>query len=473
MSSATPVVPLPAPSRARRATAVVAILLAMLMSNIDTSIVNVALPRLGRDLRVPAADTVWVATAYLLAVSCAIPAVSGLADQIGRRRTFLIGTPVFTLASLACALAPSLPLLVAARVVQGAGAAFVFAVAIPLYRHLFPPERLGAVLGLNAMVVALGLCAGPVLGGAILAWAGWPWLFAVNVPIGVLSVVMAAAVPYRPPSSGHYDGPGAVLAATAIAAFLLGVHELVDVSGLWLAGLLIALALTMAVLFVRRERAATRPLIPMGLFNGQFTLAVGTAFWSFFGQGTAFVALPFLFQSAFGATPLQSALLFTPWPLVIVLAAPVSGRLADRYSSARLAVLGLVVFTAGLLSLALLGDHPATWDVLLRTGLTGLGFAIFQSPNNRDMMSAAPLAYASSAAGVLNVNRTLAQSAGAGAVSMALALTASGAAGASLLAEAHAATRVMVVAAAGSALSVVVSVLKLRAMELPARTARQ
>jgi DHA2 family multidrug resistance protein-like MFS transporter len=450
----------------RRNLSLVALLVTMVMVNLDTSIVNVALPQLSRDLRVSPSDAVWVATAFLLALACSIPAMSGLADQIGRKRLFVIGVPIFTLASLGCALSPSLGWLIAGRVVQGVSAAMIFAVTIPIYRRLFPPERLGFVLGLNAMVVAIGISAGPTLGGLILDNLSWPWLFLINVPIGIIATVLGATfIPHRQPQRTSYDLAGALVAAAAIASFLVGIHQLADVSTLWIAAILLVVSAALIFAFVQIERRAARPVIPPDLFSGKFSLAVLTAFWSFFGQGVAFVALPFLFQTAYHATPLQSALLFTPWPVIIVIVAPLSGRLADRYSSSLLAVIGLSIFTLGLLSLALLGGHPPVWQVLASTALSGFGFAVFQSPNNRDMMAAVPMKYASSAAGVLNINRSLAQSIGAGAVSMALVLA--GASTVSLASQAQAANSVLFVGVAGAALSVVISIVKLRQGRLP------
>jgi DHA2 family multidrug resistance protein-like MFS transporter len=448
-------------SVARRNLSLVALLVTMVMANLDTSIVNVALPQLSRDLRVSPSDAVWVATAFLLALACSLPAMSGLADQIGRKRMFVIGTPIFTLASLGCALSPSLGWLVTGRVVQGMAAAMIFAVTIPIYRRLFPPQRLGFVLGLNAMVVAIGISAGPALGGLILGNLSWPWLFLINVPIGTIATVLGASfIPHRQPQRTSYDLGGALVAAAAIASFLVGIHQLADVGTLWVAGLLLLASAALIFAFVQIERRVVRPVIPPDLFTGRFSLAVLTAFWSFFGQGVAFIALPFLFQTAYHATPLQSALLFTPWPVVIVIVAPLSGRLADRYSSSLLAVIGLSIFTLGLLSLALLGGHPPVWQVLASTALCGFGFAVFQSPNNRDMMAAAPMKYASSAAGILNINRSLAQSIGAGAVSMALVLA--GASTISLASQARAANSVLLVGVAGAAVSVVISIAKLR-----------
>ncbi|MEC5148973.1 MFS transporter [Cryobacterium sp. GrIS_2_6] len=448
-------------SPVRRNVAMIAVLLSMLMTNIDTSIVNVALPQLAHDLAVTPADAVWVATAFLLAVSCSIPAMTGLADQIGRKWMFLIGTPAFTVASLACSLSPSFGALVAGRVLQGVAAAMLFAVAIPIYRRIFPPERLGFVLGMNAMVVALGICAGPTFGGLILAQLDWPWLFLINLPIGAVATVLGIVfLPSRRPTRGGYDLAGALAAAAAIACFLLGIHQLADTSTLWIAGTLLIGCGLLATVFVLIERRATRPVLPPSLFNGRVTLAVLTAFWSFFGQGAAFVALPFLFQSAYHASPLQSALLFTPWPLIIIIMSPLSGRLADKYPGGTLPVIGLAVFTFGLLALSFLGGRPPIWLVLVSTGLTGLGFAIFQPPNNRDMMAATPIRHASAMAGVMNVNRTLAQSMGAGAVSIALVLV--GASSVSPALEAQGANNALFVAVAGSAVAVIVSIVKMR-----------
>jgi DHA2 family multidrug resistance protein-like MFS transporter len=350
---------------------------------------------------------------------------------------------------------------VAGRVFQGVAAAMLFAVAIPIYRRIFPPERLGFVLGMNAMVVALGICAGPTLGGLILAHLDWPWLFLINLPIGAVATVLGIVfLPSRSPTRGGYDLAGALAAAAAIACFLLGIHQLADPETLWIAGALLVGCGLVSTVFVLIERRATRPVLPPSLFNGRVALAVLTAFWSFFGQGAAFVALPFLFQSAYHASPLQSALLFTPWPLIIVIMSPLSGRLADKYPGGTLPVIGLTVFTFGLLALSLLGGQPPVWLVLASTGLTGLGFAIFQPPNNRDMMAATSIRHASAMAGVMNVNRTLAQSMGAGAVSIALVLV--GASSASPGLEAQGANNALFVAVVGSAVAVIVSVVKMR-----------
>jgi len=452
-----------ASSPLRRNLAVVSILLSTLMAMIDTSIVNVALPQLSRELRVAPSEAVWIATAFLLAVACTVPATSALGDQVGRRRLYLIGVPIFTLASLGCALAPTLGALVAFRVVQGIGSAVIMAVSLPLFRNIFPPEKLGQIFGINAMTVALGISIGPTLGGLILQGLSWPWLFLINVPIGAVALVLAIFfVPGRSSERGDYDWQGAVFAAVAIAGFLIGARQLAAVSTLWQAAVLLVTSAVFVWLFIRRERRAVRPLIPLALFTDVFSLTVGSAWVSFLGQGVAFIALPFLFQSAYGATPLQSALLFTPWPLVIVFVAPLSGRIADHVRPAYLAVSGLIILTIGLAMCALLGAHPPIWLVLVSTAICGLGFGTFQSPNNREMMGAAPIRYAAAASAVLNTNRTIGQSAGAAAVSMALVV--SGAAAGTVTEQASAATAVLWVAVAAGVAATVLSALKLRAV---------
>jgi DHA2 family multidrug resistance protein-like MFS transporter len=454
-------------STLRRNLAVVSILLSTLMATLDTSIVNVALPQLSRQLHVAPSESVWVVTAFLLAVACAVPATSALGDQIGRRRLYLIGLPVFALSSLGCALSPSLAWLVGFRVVQGLGSAAIFAVAIPLFRNIFPADKLGQIFGVNAMTVALGTSIGPTLGGIILQVASWPWLFLINVPVGVLAFVLALFfVPGRTRERGDYDWQGAVLAAVALACFLVGVRQLAAVGTLWVAAVLLVVGAVFVWLFVRRERRATRPLIPLGLFNGVFNLSVGTAWAAFLGQGVAFVALPFLFQSAYHATPLQSALLFTPWPIVIVFVAPLAGRLADRVRPAYLAVTGLSTLAVGLGMCALLGAHPPIWLVLLSTAVCGLGFGTFQSPNNRDMLGAAPVRYAAAASAVLNTNRTVGQSTGAAAVSMALVI--SGAAAGSVAQQAAASTAVLWVAVAAALAAATLAGIKLSTVSRPA-----
>lgn len=451
-------------SRRRRGLVVAGILGSTFMGTLDSSIVNIALQTIARSLRVSAAQTVWVTTVFLLVSAATIPAAATLSDRIGRRAVFLIGVPLFTLASLGCGLSSTLGALVAFRALQGVGASLIFAVAIPMFRMLFGPRELGGVLGLNSMTVAIGISSGPLLGGLLLSIASWHWLFFINVPIGaVIALVGAAVMPRRPadlPAPPRFDGVGAAAIGAALVAVVLGMHQLAAAGEEWTALPLFAGAAVCGGIFIWTERRVASPVIPLDLFNARFTLAVLTAFWSFLGQGIAFVALPLLFQSAYGATPLQAALLFTPWPLAVALVAPFSGRLTGRVPPSRLALIGLTVFTVGLVALFLLPAHPPWWLAVGGTALSGLGFGFFQPANNTDMMAAAPQRSNAAAGAVLNANRTVGQSTGAALVGMGLLIGGAGAGDAS--AEAAASQAVLLVAAGGAGLSAIVAAIKYR-----------
>ncbi|MCL1838608.1 MAG: MFS transporter [Propionibacteriaceae bacterium] len=452
---------LPELSPTRRNLAVIALVMTTLISTLDASIVNVAIPVISRSLNADPSDTVWVTTACLLATACAVPATSALGDQIGRKRLFVIGVPWFTLASLGAALSTTLPMLVTFRALQGVGAATIFAVVIPMFRTLYPPARLGSILGINAMTVAVGVSVGPTLGGLVLSVASWQWLFCVSIPFGIISTALGAyAIPKEESKPGHYDWKGSLYIGAAAVAFMLGMRYIADTATLWLSGALFLACALLVGLFLHSERRVTRPVIPLLIWNRLFTLSVSTAFCGFVSQGAAFVALPFLFQSAYGATPLESALLYAPWPAVIIFVSPIAGRLADKVRPSWLALIGLVIFLSGLIVLGSLGENPATAMILFAAGLAGLGFGIYQSPNNREMQLAVPIQHSASAAAVLNLTRSIAQSTGAGVVSVALVLN--GATTGSHAEEAQAAMHVLWVAAIAAGCAVVTSLVRLR-----------
>ncbi|MGI4856911.1 MAG: MFS transporter [Janthinobacterium lividum] len=434
------------PGRERRL-AMAAVMLGTTMAVLDGSIVNVALPTIAQALRVDAPAAIWVANAYLLATAMLLVSFASLADIVGFRRLYTAGLLVFTVASLGCALSGSLRMLTAMRLLQGAGGAAMFSIGPAIYRTVFPTRLLGSALGINALTVAAGTAAGPAIGGAMLATLSWPWLFAVNVPLGGVAIALALrAIPQhaangRQPAAvngarandgaahgARFDLAGAVLSAAAMGLLIMaadacaqltlpGNHSHAEAYGL---GALVAIAL-----FIWRQRHAARPLLPLDIFaSRRFSMAVMTSFCSFIGQGITFIALPFLFQGALGYSALQSALLFTPWPLAIVLAAPYAGRLADRHSPAVLSSIGLAVLTVGIALLAGLPAHASATDICWRGFVCGLGFGFFQSPNNREMLGNVARTRTGAASGVLGIARTFGQSLGAAVVALVLAVLA-------------------------------------------------
>ena len=275
-------------------------------------------------------------------------------------------------------------------------------------------------------MVAGGYAAGPALGGLVLSAVSWPWLFALHLPLGAVSLWLAwRALPREKGRRGGFDGRGALGSVVMLGSFFLAMDTLGHGAPLWQALAWLTLSGISGWLFLRRQRRASHPLLPPRLFQvPRFRLAVSASGLAFVGQGLAFVALSFLYQQEMGFSPLHTAWLFTPWPLAIMLVGPVAGRLADRVNPSVMASLGLVLLMLGLASLALLPQDAGVLDSLWRTALCGIGFGLFQPPNNREMMTSAPHELSTSASGVLSTTRTVGQSLGVALVGAFLAASA-------------------------------------------------
>lgn len=398
----------------RRWWSAAAIWLAISMSVLDGAIANVALPTIARDLGAAPAMSVWVVNAYQLAITVLLLPLAALGDRIGYRRVYLPGLVLFVAGSLACAAAGTLDQLIAARMVQGVGAAAVMSMNAALVRATYPAAQLGRGIGYNALVLSLSAAVGPTLAAAILGIASWPWLFAINLPVGAAALAIGLrALPNARGRSGRFDVASALLSAAALGGLVLGAETLVREGGRLGATLLVGGAVA-AVLLVRRERGRTAPLVPLDLLaKPLFALSIATSITSFAAQMLAFVTLPFLFQSVLGRSVVESGLLMTPWPLAIAVAAPIAGRLADRYPAGLLGGAGLALFSGGLFALALLPPGPADANIAWRMALCGLGFGFFQSPNNRAILGAAPRERSGAAGGMLATARLLGQTTGA------------------------------------------------------------
>jgi DHA2 family multidrug resistance protein-like MFS transporter len=398
-------------------------------------------------------------------------AFASLGDIVGYRKLYLFGLVLFTLSSLGCSLAWSLPALNTFRFIQGLGSAAAMSIVPALYRQIFPARLLGSALGMSSMMVAASLAAGPTIGGLLLAWFPWPSLFLVNLPIGVVTVMLARkGLPRIAGRGGKFDYQGAIWSAIALGAIVVAVDALSrsDQHSQMLP--LAAIGAVAVVLFIRSQRRAKPPLLALVIFaSPRFSLAVCTSFCSFVAQGIAFIAMPFLFQGAFGLSPLMSAALFTPWPLAIVIAGPISGRLSDRLPPAVLSTVGLAVYAIGLVLLATLDAQPSVPDILWRTFVCGAGFGLFQSPNNREMLSSCPREHSGAASGVLAIARTFGQSLGAAvtAIAMFVAGTAisAGAMTADAAAESNGIHMSLWIAAAAATLAMLVSMSRIRHRE--------
>jgi DHA2 family multidrug resistance protein-like MFS transporter len=451
---------LPAPARRR---ALVTLGIAIAMAVLDGAIANIALPSIARDLQVDPATSIWVVNAYQLAVTVALLPMASLGDIYGYKRVYAVGLAVFTVASLVCALSGSLPMLVVARMAQGIGAAGIMSVNGALIRFVFPRAQLGRGIGFIALVVATSSASGPSAAAAVLSVASWHWLFAINVPLGVLASWLAArSLPATPVSGHRFDILSAVLNAVTFGLLVIAVDDIGEGSGPLLVGLEFAFAIVAGAVFIRRQLTLRAPMLPVDLFRQPiFALSVGTSICSYAAQSLAFVALPFYFEYVGGNSQVETGLLMTPWPLIVVFIGPIAGRLSDRYPPTILGGLGLVVMTVGLLLLLYAPPGAALPDIAWRMAVTGLGFGFFQSPNNKLLIGSAPRERSGAASGMLATARLLGQTLGSALVALVFGVAnATGAAG-----VARGAMAAVGLAAGFAALGAVVSALRLRRVQ--------
>ena len=412
------------PPKERRA-ALLTIAIAIAISVLASAIANIALPSIAHELGATPAESIWVVNAYQLAVVVALLPLAALGDIIGYRRVYLWGLGIFTAASLACGLVDTLPLLVAARILQGFGAAGIMSVNTALVRFIFPRAQLGRGIARIALVVATCSAAGPSLAAVILAVASWHWLFTINVPFGILAVWLALRSLPATPKSGHrFDLISAALNAATFGLLLVGLDGIGHGQNrLWVTLELLVGSIA-AVIFIRRQTRMAAPMLPVDLFRTPvFALSVATSVCSYAAQTIAFLALPFTFAVAGGMSQSHVGLLMTPWPAVVVIVAPIAGRLSDSYSAGLLGGIGLAVLTAGLLLMVALPPDPTFLTVVWRMMACGIGFGFFQSPNNRALISAAPRSRSGVASGLLSTARLTGQTIGGVIVSIIFALT--------------------------------------------------
>lgn len=403
----------------RRYWAIVAILLAICMSVLDSTIANIALPSIARSFRITHAASVWVINAYQLAILVALLPLSSLGEVVGYRRVSQTGLAVFTLASLGCAFAPSLAILSVARVVQGLGAAGIMSVNAALVRYTYPQRMLGRAIGINAFVIALSAAVGPTVAAAVLAVAQWRWLFAINVPIGIVAIAIAlGALPASERVPRHVSYVSTALNAGAFVLLIGGLQTFAHEQTMLIAVAQIVAGCVLAYALVRNELGSPAPLLPLDLLRIRlFRLSVVTSVCSFIAQMAALVALPFEIERL-GRTPVETGLLMAPWSVAVALTAPLAGRLADRHHPGILGGVGLLTLAAGLLLLATMPQPVTAWDFIWRMAVCGAGFGLFQSPNNRAMLAAAPRARSGAAGGMLSTARLLGQTVGAAGVAV-------------------------------------------------------
>jgi MFS transporter, DHA2 family, multidrug resistance protein len=411
----------------RRLLAFLTVALGIVIAVLDGTIVNVALPVIAADQHATNAESIWIVTGYQLAVAISLLPMAALGEAIGFRKVFSAGIIVFAATSLLCAYANSLLVLTLARIVQGIGGAALMSISGALVRYIMPQRQLGRGISGIAVAVAVSAAAGPTIAAAILAVATWHWLFLINVPLGILCFAVGRfTLPETPASGKRLDLGSAALNALAIGLLISGLSS-IGTRGIawWIPAAQIVVAVIAGFFLVRRERTQQAPMLPVDLFRiPPFRLAIVASVTSFAAQMLMGVSLPFFLSGMLGYDAVATGLLMTPWPVATAIVAPISARVTERFPAAKVSGLGSLIFALGLLSLALLPQHPATWDIVARLAFCGVGFGLFQSPNNKVMITSAPRQRSGGASGMQSTARLLGQSGGAALAAIIFAMSA-------------------------------------------------
>jgi EmrB/QacA subfamily drug resistance transporter len=404
--------------RAERANKWVVLVLAgtaAFMTTLDSSIVNIALPSIARAFDVPLSGTIeWVLIGYLIVMAALLLTLGRLADMVGRKPLFLVGLTVFTLGSALCGAASSMHALIAARCLQGLGAAAIYSVNVAMITHSFPVAQRGRALGINAILVALGVSVGPTAGGILTHALSWRWIFYVNVPIGVVAILTSWYVLTERlyPRRQHFDLPGASLLAIGLSSLTLALsfgEEWGWTSRRFSSSILVAIAALTTAAWVESHGRFT--LLPPALLRNRVFVLANVSFMictlALFAVG---FLLPFYLEELREFSTIRAALLYTPLPMTLAVVAPLSGAMADRVGSRWLAPLGLAIGCAGLILMTRLTRDTTMSFLILCLIVTGIGQGLFQSPNARTIMLAAPMDLQGAASGALATARVLGQS---------------------------------------------------------------
>ena len=402
--------------------ALLSLLMVVFLGSLDQSLAMTALPAIGEALNRTPAESVWVVHAYQLAVVALLLPLAALGDRWGPRRVFLWGLVIFNLAALASACATQLEWLAFFRAIQGVGAAGVISVNLSLIRGIFPPDKLGRGVGINALTVGLGYSLGPMVASLLLAVLPWPWLFGLQVPLGLLGCWLAWR--YLPRTAATtadtpFDPVLALLSAVCCASLVFTLSAVAQQKSLAVVLTACGLMLGSGAWLLRRQRGHPAPVLPVDLMRRPlFSLSVFTSISAFTTQGLAFVALPFFFQQQLDRPPVETGVLMSIWALVVAMLAPVAGTWSDRYPPAILGGVGLAILSLGMWGLGVSAADVSFSTMALCMALCGVGFGLFQSPNLRAIMASAPAHRTSGASGMVAIARFTGQASGAALVAL-------------------------------------------------------
>jgi len=401
----------------RRWWALGAMCFALFMIMLDNTVVNVALPSIQRSLHMSISSLEWIVTAYALTFAALLITGGKLGDLYGRRRMFMLGLTIFTLSSLACGLAPNAGFLIGARAVQGVGAALMNPATLSIITATFPPKERGQAIGIWAGVSALALAIGPLIGGLIVDNINWHWIFYVNIPVGVVGIIVSRLVIKESRDTSHeqsIDLPGLVTSGAALLALSYALIE-GNRHG-WgspeIVGLFVGAAVLLAV-FIWLELRQRLPMLDLSLFRiGSFVGANTVAMLVSLGMFGVFFFISLYVQNVLGFSPTKAGAVFLPMTVLIILVAPIAGKLSDRIGSRWLMGAGMSILGVSLLLYQRIGVHSSFVSLLPQLVLGGVGMALTMSPMTSAAMASVPIDKAGVGSGVLNSFRQMGGSLG-------------------------------------------------------------
>jgi len=419
--AAEPMEGLPNP---RRRWAAMTLLVGIGMSVLDSSMSNVALPTIARELNQSAAAVVWIVNAYGLTLVMTLLPMSAIGERTGFKRLFKYGLLLFTVASVASSIAPSLPWLLVCRVLQGLGGSAIMCLFGALVRHIYPPQMMARGIGINAMMVGVTSVLGPTIGSFILSVSSWHWIFAINIPIGLLALLGVKYLPDVAPIKGRFDWLSACLSMLTVGLIIVGIDYLSTYT--WQSLGAIAMGILTGVVLMRRSNQQVAPLVPVDLLKiSSLRFAIAASLCTFSAQMATFISLPFYLQQTLHRSQSSVGMLMAAWPMGAALIALIAGRMSNIYPVAILSGLGAGAMATGIAIIVLMPEHASDIWLMLAMGLAGVGFGFFQTPNNRVIIGSAPRHRAGALGGLQATTRVFGQTFGAAMVASAFSLSVS------------------------------------------------
>ena len=419
--AAEPMEGLPNP---RRRWAAMTLLVGIGMSVLDSSMSNVALPTIARELNQSAAAVVWIVNAYGLTLVMTLLPMSAIGERTGFKRLFKYGLLLFTVASVASSIAPSLPWLLVCRVLQGLGGSAIMCLFGALVRHIYPPQLMARGIGINAMMVGVTSVLGPTIGSFILSVSSWHWIFAINIPIGLLALLGVKYLPDVAPIKGRFDWLSACLSMLTVGLIIVGIDYLSTYT--WQSLGAIAMGILTGVVLMRRSNQQVAPLVPVDLLKiSSLRFAIAASLCTFSAQMATFISLPFYLQQTLHRSQSSVGMLMAAWPMGAALIALIAGRMSNIYPVAILSGLGAGAMATGIAIIVLMPEHASDIWLMLAMGLAGVGFGFFQTPNNRVIIGSAPRHRAGALGGLQATTRVFGQTFGAAMVASAFSLSVS------------------------------------------------